>query len=233
MALRDLITFGLGPAVATYPTVGEIADAVWNEARVGHVAAGSFGAVSEWASTGGLTAQQTRDAMKLAPSSGAPAAGSVDKHLDDWGNPTVSISSTVAAGVASGALAIETFSTFSQAITSDSTAALNTATKVWLVIKVDRDDLDSAAVAFIEASGGLTVLAQAAYTSTTHGTLVVSGSSGAWVITPGLVPTATALLTGYVDRTYKAAVKALVAGATVAVWDGQVEITQGIARVIA
>src|SRR5574343_814342 len=30
----------------------------------------------------GLSAQQTRDAMKLAPSAGAPAAGSVDAHLD-------------------------------------------------------------------------------------------------------------------------------------------------------
>jgi hypothetical protein len=33
--------------------------------------------------SGGLTAQETRDAMKLAPSAGAPAAGSIDKHLDD------------------------------------------------------------------------------------------------------------------------------------------------------
>lgn len=32
---------------------------------------------------GGLTAQETRDAMKLAPSAGSPAAGSIDKHLDD------------------------------------------------------------------------------------------------------------------------------------------------------
>jgi len=30
-----------------------------------------------------LTAQEVRDAMKLAPTGGAPAAGSVDKHLDD------------------------------------------------------------------------------------------------------------------------------------------------------
>ena len=30
-----------------------------------------------------LTAQETRDAMKLAPTGGAPAAGSVDEHLDD------------------------------------------------------------------------------------------------------------------------------------------------------
>jgi hypothetical protein len=31
----------------------------------------------------GLTAQETRDAMKLAPTAGSPAAGSIDKHLDD------------------------------------------------------------------------------------------------------------------------------------------------------
>ncbi len=30
-----------------------------------------------------LTAQQTRDAMKLSPTAGSPAVGSVDKHLDD------------------------------------------------------------------------------------------------------------------------------------------------------
>ena len=32
---------------------------------------------------GGLTQQQVRDAMKLAPTAGTPAAGSVDNHLDD------------------------------------------------------------------------------------------------------------------------------------------------------
>ena len=32
---------------------------------------------------GGLNAQAVRDAMKLAPTAGAPAAGSVDEHLDD------------------------------------------------------------------------------------------------------------------------------------------------------
>ena len=31
----------------------------------------------------GLSAQGVRDAMKLAPTDGDPAAGSVDKHLDD------------------------------------------------------------------------------------------------------------------------------------------------------
>jgi len=35
-----------------------------------------------WAAGGGLTTQDVRDAMKLAPTAGAPAAGSVDEHLD-------------------------------------------------------------------------------------------------------------------------------------------------------
>ena len=30
-----------------------------------------------------LSAQDVRDSMKLAPTAGAPAAGSVDEHLDD------------------------------------------------------------------------------------------------------------------------------------------------------
>lgn len=40
--------------------------------------AGQWDAVSA-----GLTQQQVRDAMKLAPTAGAPAGGSVDEHLDD------------------------------------------------------------------------------------------------------------------------------------------------------
>ncbi len=40
--------------------------------------------VGAWdATAAALTAQQVRDAMKLAPTGGAPAAGSVDTHLDD------------------------------------------------------------------------------------------------------------------------------------------------------
>jgi len=35
------------------------------------------------ADAGSLTAQQVRDAMKLAPTAGAPDAGSIDKHLND------------------------------------------------------------------------------------------------------------------------------------------------------
>lgn len=85
-----------------------ISDA-WDEVREDHTAEGSFGALSEYipsstatasavrielatelahldadvsSAGGGLTAQETRDAMKLAPTAGTPAAGSVDAHLD-------------------------------------------------------------------------------------------------------------------------------------------------------
>lgn len=37
----------------------------------------------EEAPSGGLNAQEIRDSMKLAPSGNSPAAGSIDKHLDD------------------------------------------------------------------------------------------------------------------------------------------------------
>jgi hypothetical protein len=52
----------------------------------------------------GLTAQETRDAMKLAPTAGAPAAGSVDAHLDSLltygtGTGTGTYTDTVTDGV--------------------------------------------------------------------------------------------------------------------------------------
>lgn len=140
---------------------------------------------------------------------------------------TVAISATTAAAVASGSLAIRTYHTFSQSITSTVTDALNTATKVWLAIKTRVKDADTAAQVFVEAAGGLTVLAGAAYATTAHGTLVVTGSSGAWVVTLGIDEVATGLLTA---GSYVAEVKALVAGDTVAVWEGDAVVSAGIVR---
>jgi len=47
--------------------------------------------VGSWEGDSGLTAQEVRDAMKLAPTGGAPAAGSVDEHLDDIATDTAAI----------------------------------------------------------------------------------------------------------------------------------------------
>jgi len=74
--------------VSAAPTSTAIADAVWDEAQSGHVTVGTFGKfldveVSSVSGGGGLTQQNVADAMKLAPTAGAPAAGSVNLALDN------------------------------------------------------------------------------------------------------------------------------------------------------
>jgi len=75
-----------GYALST-TSIDAVVDAVWDELQSGHTTAGTFGKYLDIeVSTGsgsGITAQQVRDAMKLAPTGGAPAAGSIDEHLDD------------------------------------------------------------------------------------------------------------------------------------------------------
>lgn len=80
-----------GAAVAKSPATLNLADDT----------SGAFSAEAlANAPTGGgtpLTAQQTRDAMKLAPTAGTPAAGSVDAHLD-----TIDANAETAAGGVAG-----------------------------------------------------------------------------------------------------------------------------------
>ena len=163
---------------------------------------------------------------------GHMAAGSAGKALGDGVtvNASVAISSTEAENVASGRLAIRSYHSFSQVIESTSTAALNTATKLWLVIKTDPDDADSAALVLIEKTAGLTVLAGAAYTSTTQGSLAVAGSAGDWEITAALDEVAAGLLHSYATAGLYAECKALVGTATIPVWDGTAAISKGIVR---
>ncbi len=86
--VRRLTTNALEQAPAA-PTAAAIADAVHDEAIGTH--SGYLTKVNALpaspASTGDIptmiSAQQVRDAMKLAPSAGTPSDGSVDKHLDD------------------------------------------------------------------------------------------------------------------------------------------------------
>jgi hypothetical protein len=58
-----------------------LAAAVWNALAAEYNATGSFGEILN-AGGSGLTAQQVRDAMKLSPTVGAPAADSIDLDLD-------------------------------------------------------------------------------------------------------------------------------------------------------
>lgn len=50
------------------------------------LAAGAVTIVDQ-TNTGGLSAQETRDAMKLSPTAGVPDAGSIDEHLDNQVDP--------------------------------------------------------------------------------------------------------------------------------------------------
>ena len=73
-----------------------------------------------WEGGGGLSAQDVRDAMKLAPTAGAPAAGSVDLHLDDIEADTQDIQARLPAGLVGGRMDSDV-----GAISGDSTAADN------------------------------------------------------------------------------------------------------------
>lgn len=106
-AIDALTASTLDAAISTRAVAGDAmaltaaaVDSVWDEAQSGHTTAGTFGKyldveVSSVSGGGGLTAQDVRDAMKLAPTAGAPAAGSVDEHLDDILTDTAAIDSAV------------------------------------------------------------------------------------------------------------------------------------------
>jgi hypothetical protein len=247
LAAGDIVSLRIAATVATIAAEG----VVWQDTADVVLDASGYVKISGTKNTlddlNDITAQQVRDAMKLAPTAGAGAAGSVDVHLDDILEDTgttlpasiaaidctVALSATQAASVATGALAIRTHHTLAQALTSTSTAALNTATKLWLVIKSNRADTDAQAVVFIEAAAGLTVLAGAPYITVAHGTLVVTGNAGAWTVTVGMDKVATGLLTDYAEAMLWAECKALVAGSTVAVWDGVCDVSRGIVVAVA
>lgn len=63
--------------------------------------ADSLEAIADAMSGSGLTAQQVRDAMKLAPTGGAPAGGSVDAHLDNIETDTTAIVAKLPTGTIS------------------------------------------------------------------------------------------------------------------------------------
>jgi len=69
-------------------TKSQIADAVWDELTAGHTISGSTGEAV--AASGGLTQQNVADALKLAPTAGTPATGSVNADLDTLVSRTAS-----------------------------------------------------------------------------------------------------------------------------------------------
>ena len=147
-------------------------------------------------------------------------------------NATVAISSTVAAAVATGSLAIEAGYTFRQTVTSDYIGDLSAATKIWLAIKKDGVD-DNLSEIFIEKTAGLTRVNRAAYTVITNGSLTVTGVPGNWSITIFIDETATALLFDK-NSGYSAGIKAKIGDDVISIWDGHsnCSITDGVVRTV-
>lgn len=149
---------------------------------------------------------------------------------------TLAVTAAEAEAAASGTATITLWHTWSEAFTSTSTADLDAATKVWVVGKANqKTDADSEALFYIEESGGLTVLAQAAYATTTNGSVTVTGSSGDWTITAKLEETVTGSLENWADEyvTGKTVgVKALVGGDTVALGEYTLYIDYATPRAV-
>jgi len=191
-------------SVDALPDAGDVADAVWDELLAGHTDAGSAGKALSDAGGGSVVV-----------------------------NATVAISATQAAQVAAGTLAVRTYHSLAQSITSTATTAFDTATKLWLAVKLDATDVDAASIIFIEKTAGLTVLAGAAYTTIAHGSLTLGGTAGAWSLTVALDEAATALLSAYVGGSWPVEVKALIGADTYSYWEGRCDISAGIVHVYA
>lgn len=140
---------------------------------------------------------------------------------------SVAVSSTVAAAVSTGSMTIESGYTFRQSVVSTLTDDISAATKLWLAIKQNTNQVDSSSVIFIEKTSGLTILLGNPYSTVAHGSLVVSGSSGAWNIAVYIGEIVTALLLGS-NSEYYVGIKAKIGSDTFSVWEGNCFITDGI-----
>ncbi len=94
----------------------------------------------------GLTAQQVRDAMMLAPTAGAPADGSVDDHLDDLATALAAATSTltVVSAVDGGELTI--YQAVSFAATISGLAIPAGWTKIYWTVKRATSEADADAI---------------------------------------------------------------------------------------
>ena len=166
----------------------------------------------------------------------APNATSVTAIQDGLATPsdvttTLAVSATEAAALASNEFPFYQSYTFSQAVTSTLTDDLSAATKIWLAVKKSISDEDSESLIYIEETLGLTYLNQAAYTTAAHGSLTVTGSSGAWVITIKVEENATDLFEFF--GTYPIEIKAIVDSDTVYVSGGAAPISRRVVQAIA
>ena len=142
----------------------------------------------------------------------------------------LAVSAAEAAALADNTIPIYQSYTLDQVVTSTITDDLSVATKLWFAVKASLKDSDDESLIYIEKTDGLTRLNGAVYATTAHGSIVVSGASGAWVITLKIEEDATALLERF--RTGQMEIKAIIAGDTVFISGGSSPISRRVIQAI-
>lgn len=132
-----------------------------------------------------LTAQNVRDAMKLAPTAGTPADGSVDDHLDDLATALATATVTVVSAVDGDEISIYQAVSLSATISGLSIPA--SWTKIYWTVKRSTSEADADAILQIvetnpgAGTDGLLRLNGAAGTAA-NGSLTVDQAAGTVVI---------------------------------------------------
>lgn len=172
---------------------------------------------------GGLTAQETRDAMQLAATDpGDTAAGSVDAKLDGLGTSLASATITVVSAIVGSTITITRGDTFSAAITGMGSIA--SYANVWFTIKRATSDADSEAIVQIDTDTGLLTVNGASATAGDGSITVDDANAGditialAATVTDDLTP-ATGLVYDVQWQTAAGAIHTLTSGAAVVAAD--------------
>jgi hypothetical protein len=143
----------------------------------------------------GFSSQTVRDAMKLAPTAGDPAADSVDKHIDDLLEDTSETlpaeiqeavdtllnglsgtTVTVVSSVDGGLVTVYVADTWRFTVASDQLALAGYET-LGLIVKRNERQADSQALLYLRSDTGLARIGGAAPASAGNGTLTKTASS--------------------------------------------------------
>jgi hypothetical protein len=157
------------------------------------------------------------------------AVGTVCEVFDVTTSVALSVTEAAAAAAIAGNLTIHTYYTWTQAVTSTSADNL-AAAELLFAVKRSPADADDFSRVLISASGGLTTLLGATCATPTAGSLVVSGSTGAWVLTLSLSAAITGQLEVLSGARFVGEIKSQLSGADTLIWSGDVTITRGIVR---
>jgi hypothetical protein len=183
--------------------------------------------------TAPLTAPQTAAAVLDAVAASYDDAGSIGEAINDGANVTLAVSAVTAAAAASGSLGIVTYMTFDATITSTSTLDMTAATKIYWAVKSSVRDLDAASLTLVEKTAGLTVVLGATpYATPAHGSITVTGSSGAWSFALHLDEVVAGLLSNNIGSA-KSELKVLIGGSAYQIWVGDASIGDGVIKAVA